>query len=142
TLGVKLAAWGPKRVPNRVPKRANPSSCNLSEFAERPGKRPRRSWVKATHNLKGDHRRTLALNPTVRPDDGLAILTWSGTCRGPGDGRPLRRSLYATPAGGRYNLVNEQASILIAIADQPAEGEHHQQDLAAAAQWLDFRSNR
>jgi hypothetical protein len=41
---------GPKRVPNRVPKQANPSSCNGSQFSERPGKRPHRGWMRATHN--------------------------------------------------------------------------------------------
>jgi hypothetical protein len=60
----------------------------------------------------------------------------------PADGRPLRLWLYATPAGGRYNLVNKQASILIALADQPAGWHHQEQELAAAAQRLDLPVQR
>ena len=60
----------------------------------------------------------------------------------PVNGHPLRLWLYAVPAGGRYNLVNEQASIIIAIADQATERKDQPQDLAAVAQQLDLPVQR
>ena len=60
----------------------------------------------------------------------------------PVDGRSLRLWLYAVPEGGRYNLVNQHASIIIAIADQTAEWKGQPHDLAAAAQQLDLPVQR
>ncbi len=81
-----------------------------------------------------------SLRPDAQPSSVVTVRTdYVGRyVTVPVDGRPLRLWLYATPEGGRYNLVNEQAAILIAIADQPAEWRNQEQHLAAAAQRLDL----
>lgn len=60
----------------------------------------------------------------------------------PMQGGRLRLWLYATPQGGRYNVVNEQASIVIAISDQPGEWQHGPDYLTNAAQQLDLPVRR
>lgn len=84
------------------------------------------------------------LRPDAQPSSAVTVRTdYVGRyLTVPVNGQPLRLWLYATPEGGRYNLVNEQASILIAIADQPAEGPRQPEDLAAAAQRLDLKVQR
>ena len=84
------------------------------------------------------------MRPDAQPSSAVTVRTdYVGRyLTVPVNGQPLRLWLYATPEGGRYNLVNEQGSILIAIADQPAEGRRQPEDLAAAAQRLDLKVQR
>ncbi len=82
------------------------------------------------------------LHPDAEPSAAVTVRTdYVGRYVAvPVEGRPLRLWLYVTPSGGRYNLVNAKASIIIGIADQTAEWQQH--ELNGAAQQLGLALER